>query len=72
MKCIDEMQFGFMPGRGTINVLFNLQQLQEKYLTKNRRLYQAFINLEKAFDHVSHVVLWWAMRKLGVDEDLDQ
>ena len=41
----DEMQFGFMPGRGTINAIFNLRQLQ-KYLSKNRRLYLAFINLE--------------------------
>ena len=39
-----------------------------KYQSKNRHLYLAFIDLEKAFDHVSHAVLWWAMRELGVDE----
>ena len=27
-----------------------------------------FIDLEKAFDRVPRQVLWWAMRKLGVEE----
>ena len=31
-------------------------------------LYMAFINLEKAFDRVPRDVIWWAMRKLGIDE----
>ena len=68
MATIDGMQFGFMPGRGTTDAIFNLRQLQVKYLSKNKHLYLAFIDPEKAFDHVSHAVLWRAMRKLGVDE----
>ena len=28
----------------------------------------AFIDLEKAFDRVPRDVIWWAMRKLGIDE----
>jgi len=65
---IDEMQFGFMPGRGTTDAVFILRQLQEKYLAKNRPLYFGFIDLEKAFDRVPREVLWWAMRKVGVEE----
>ena len=65
---IDEMQFGFMPGRSTTDAIFILRQLQEKYLGKKRRLYFAFVDLEKAFDRVPRAVLWWAMRKVGVDE----
>ena len=57
MATIDEMQLGFMPGRGTIHFTFSLRQLQVKYQSKNRHLYLAFIDLEKAFDHVSHAVL---------------
>ena len=26
------------------------------------------VDLEKAFDRVPRKVIWWAMRKLGVDE----
>ena len=28
---LDEMQFGFMPGRGTIDALFILRMVQEQY-----------------------------------------
>ena len=43
---IDDMQFGFMPGRGTTDAIFILRQLQEKHLAKNKKLYFAFVDLE--------------------------
>ena len=65
---IDSMQFGFMPGRGTTDAIFILRQIHEKYLVKQKDLFFAFVDLEKAFDRVPRKVLWWAMRKLGVEE----
>ena len=47
---IDDSQFGFIPGRGTTDAIFVVRQLQEKYLAANKRLYMAFVDLEKAFD----------------------
>ena len=51
---IDSMQFGFMAGRSTTEVC----QLQEKYLAKNKDLWMAFVDLEKAFDSVPREVVW--------------
>ena len=65
---IDDMQFDFMLGRGKTDAIFIFRQLQEKHLAKNKKLYFAFVDLEKAFDHVPRKVIWWAMRKLGIEE----
>ena len=65
---IDEMQCGFMSGRGTTDAIFIVRQLQEKHLAANKPLYMAFVDLEKAFDRVPRDVIWWAMCKLGIDE----
>ena len=46
---IDDSQFGFFPGRGITDAIFVVRRLQEKYLAA-KRLYMAFIDLEKAFD----------------------
>ena len=61
-------QFGFVPGRGTTDTIFVVRQLQEKYLAANKRLYMAFVDLEKAFDREPRKVIRWALRKLGVEE----
>ena len=34
MVNVDEMQFGFMPGKGTIDAVFILRRLQEEYLIR--------------------------------------
>ena len=65
---IDDMQFGFMAGKGTTDAIFIVRQLQEKYRAKKKDLWMAFVDLEKAFDRVPREVVWWALRSLGVDE----
>ena len=63
---INDSQFGFLPGRGT--TIFLVRQLQGKYLAANKILYMAFVDLEKAFDQVPRKIIWWALRKLCVEE----
>ena len=65
---IDKMQFGFRPGTGTSHTIFIARQLQERYRGKHRKLWWAFVDLEKAFDRVPRKVVEWAMKKLGVEE----
>jgi len=42
------MQFGFMPGKGTTDAIFTVRQMQEKYGCKRKKLYFAFVDLEKS------------------------
>ena len=65
---INDMQFGFMPGKGTTDAIFVVRQLQEKYRAKKKELFYVFVDLEKAFDRVPREVVEWALRKLRVEE----
>ena len=56
-----------MPGRSTTDAIFILRQMQQKHHLTQKTMYAAFVDLEKAFDGVPHKVLWWILRKLGVD-----
>ena len=62
---IDNMQFGFMPGKGTTDAIFIMRQVQEKHQAKKKKLYYSLMDLEKAFDRVPREVVRWALRKLG-------
>ena len=68
MVKVDEMQVGFMPGKGTINAVFILRRLQEEYLDEEKKFYMCFVDLDKAFYRVPRKVLEWAMRKKGIPE----
>ena len=37
MVKVDEIQFGFMPEKGTIDAVFILRRLQEEYLDKEKK-----------------------------------
>ena len=54
---IGEMQFGFMPGKRTVDSIFILTQRQGKILEGNGTMYAAFINLEKVHDQMPREVL---------------
>ena len=65
---IDDMQFGFMPGKGTMDAIFITRIMQERFLAKKKDLYFTFVDLEKAFVRVPRQVVTWALRKVGLEE----
>jgi len=65
---IDDMQFGFMKGRGAADAIFVVRWVQEGFRARGERLCFGFVDLERAFGGVPREVVGWAMRKLGVEE----
>ena len=48
---VDDMQFGFMKGKGTTDAIFTVRQM-ENFRVKAKNLCFGFVDLEKAFDRV--------------------
>ena len=49
---IDDMQFGFMPGKDTTHSLFVLRRIREEFRGKKKKLCMCYVDLEKALDRV--------------------
>ena len=60
---VDDMQFGFMPGKGTTDALFILRRMQEELREREKKLYMCFVDLEKALDRVPRKVMKWAKKE---------
>ncbi len=61
-KSVGDEQGGFRKGRGYVNQIFTVKMLVEKYLEKDRKLFTAFMDLEKAYDRVDRKGLWDTLR----------
>ena len=42
---MDDMQFGFMPGKVSIDAVFILRRIQDEYLDKQKKLYMCFVDM---------------------------
>jgi hypothetical protein len=55
-------QFRFMPGRSTMEAIFLIRQVMERY-KEQKDLHMAFIDWEKAYDKIPRNLMWWALDK---------
>ena len=67
---IEENQLGYQRDKSTIDGIFILRQLQERYGEKKKLLYHIFVDLEKAFDRIPRRMIEWALRRKMVPERL--
>lgn len=65
-------QAGFRKKISTIDHIHSLELVIEKYQEKQRRLYIAFIDYQKAFDTVSHRGIWKALEDQGLKDEYIQ
>ena len=49
------MQFGFRPGKGTIDAMFIVRQMQEKHGNKVKKFYYAFVDLNEKLNYHFHI-----------------
>ncbi|GJZ04085.1 retrovirus-related pol polyprotein LINE-1 [Tanacetum coccineum] len=62
---VSENQFGFMPGRSTMEAIHIIRSLMEKYREIQKDLHLAFLDLEKAYDNVPRELIWRTLSDKG-------
>ena len=56
---INEKQFEFQPSKLSVDAIFVLRQLKEKFGAKKKKLFLVFVDLEKAFDRMPREAIQW-------------
>ena len=69
-EVLSKAQAGFRRNRSTIDQIFTLRQLAEKYEEFGKKLYVGYIDFKKAFDSVWRRGLWKTMRHYGYPEKI--
>ena len=66
-KTINHCQIGFQPNARTVDHMFILRTLIEKYTNNRSKLYVCFVDFQKAFDSVLHSALLYKLAKLDIN-----
>lgn len=67
---LEEVQSGFRPGRSIQDHIFTLRQIINKTNETGKRLYLAFLDLEKAFDRVPRAAIWESLKNRNVSNKM--
>jgi hypothetical protein len=62
MTHITMNQFGFMPGSSTMEAIFLIKQVMERY-KEQKDLHMVFIDLENDYDKIPRNLMWWVLDK---------
>ncbi len=65
---LDESQAGFRKHYSTVDNIFSLMSVTQKYVSRPRgRFYCIFIDFSKAFDSIQHNILWNGLQRKSID-----
>jgi hypothetical protein len=64
---LSEEQAGFRKDRSTIHQILTLRLLAEKAKRQGKKIYNCFIDFQKAFDTIKHKIIWATLRSYGVE-----
>ena len=64
---LSEEQAGFRKDRSAIHQILTLRLLAEKAKRQGQKVYNCFIDFQKAFDTISHRILWTVLKSYGVE-----
>ena len=67
-ESMSDSQFGFRPGRGTINAIFIIMKIIEKSKEHKVPLHIHFIDFKAAFYTIWREALWKMMIKIGIPQ----
>jgi len=69
-EILSEEQAGFRPSRSSIDQIFTLCRLSEKYIDTSRNLFIRYVDFRKAFDSIWRTRLWRVMRSMIYPETI--
>ena len=64
---LSEEQAGFRKDRSTIHQILTLRLLAEKAKRQGKKIYNCFIDFQKAFDTIKHKIIWAMLKSYGVE-----
>ena len=67
---IDKMQYGFMPGRGTVDAVFVLRRLTEEFRAKNKKLFLYLLTWKRLLNRCQGNIIRFALKRKSVPEYL--
>lgn len=56
---LNDNQFGFRPGKSTVDAIFTLNGIISNTLNEKEKLFCAFVDFRKAFDRIDRRFLWY-------------
>ena len=64
---LSEEQAGFRKDRNTVQQILTLRLLAEKAKRQGKKIFNCFIDFQKAFDTIKHKIIWATLKSYGVE-----